>query len=66
MKKDQLSEDRALELIEWWHQVDRADLDARKLWLEVYHLHDLSGLQPETRAHLELIAQVNRQTMPKR
>jgi len=66
MKKDLLSEDRAIEMIDWWHRIDRLNLDDRKLWLAVYHQHDLSNLQAETRAHLDLIAQINRQTMPKK
>ena len=66
MMKDVLFEDRAAELIDWWHQIGRVDLDSRKLWLAVYHQHDLAGLSSETRVHLELIAQINQRTMPKR
>ena len=66
MKRDDLSEHQAQELIGWWEQIKNAtNPKDRQVWLDVYEQRGLTQLASSTRAKLEMIAQLNRRTMPK-
>lgn len=63
--KELLSPEKATELIQWWAQMDRRDVKSRQIWLQVYEQSSFAGLGFKLRLKLDLIARVNKHTLPK-